>query len=161
MATDQTQYLATNKQSTQASLAALSLRLLLGIVVFAHGAQKLFGWFGGYGFDGTMQYFTETARLPWVVGFWVILLESVGALALIAGIATRFIAAFYVILASGIALTAHIQYGFFSNWFGNQKGEGYEYFLLWGGMSIALLFTGGGKYSIEAAFKTRNRLFFK
>ena len=142
-----------NKQITQSSLASLSLRLLLGIVVFPHGAQKLLGWFGGYGFTGTMQYLTQTVGLPWIIGLLVILLESVGALALIAGVGTRFIAASYVVLATGIAFTSHIQYGFFSNWFGNQKGEGYEYFLLWAGMAIALLFTGGGKYAVDSVLK--------
>lgn len=142
-----------NKQITQSALASLSLRLLLGIVVFPHGAQKLLGWFGGYGFTGTMQYFTQTVGLPWIIGLLVILLESVGALALMAGVGTRFIAASYVVLAAGIAFTSHIQYGFFSNWFGNQKGEGYEYFLLWAGMAIALLFTGGGKYAVDSLFK--------
>ena len=142
-----------NKQITQSAFSSLSLRLLLGIVVFPHGAQKLLGWFGGYGFTGTMQYFTKTVGLPWIIGLLVILMESVGALALIAGVGTRFIAASYVVLAAGIAFTSHIQYGFFSNWFGNQKGEGYEYFLLWAGMAIALLFTGGGKYAVDSLFK--------
>jgi putative oxidoreductase len=136
------------------SLAAITLRILLGLVVFPHGAQKLFGWFGGYGFTGTMQYFTGTVGLPWIIGFLVIMLESIGAIALIAGLGTRLIAATYIILAAGIAFTSHIQYGFFSNWFGNQKGEGYEYFLLWMGMSIALLLIGGGQYAVERSLKT-------
>lgn len=136
------------------SLAAITLRVLLGIVVFPHGAQKLLGWFGGYGFNGTMQYFTETVGLPWFIGFIVILLESVGALALIAGMGTRIIAGAYIILAAGIMLTSHLQFGFFSNWFGNQKGEGYEYFLLWIGMAIALMFIGGGQYAVERLVKT-------
>lgn len=142
-----------NTQIIRSSVASLFLRLLLGIVVFPHGAQKLLGWFGGYGFTGTMQYFTQTVGLPWIVGLVVILLESVGALALIAGIGTRFFAASYVVLAAGIAFTSHVQYGFFSNWFGNQKGEGYEYFLLWAGMAIALLFAGGGKYAVDSLLK--------
>lgn len=136
------------------SLAAITLRFLLGLVVFPHGAQKLFGWFGGYGFSGTMQYFTGTVGLPWLIGFLVIMLESIGAIALIAGIGTRAIAAAYIILASGIAFTSHVQYGFFSNWFGNQKGEGYEYFLLWIGMALALLMIGGGQYAVERIIKT-------
>lgn len=136
------------------SLAAITLRVLLGIVVFPHGAQKLLGWFGGYGFNGTMQYFTETVGLPWFIGFIVILLESVGALALIAGMGTRIIAGAYIILAAGIMFTSHLQFGFFSNWFGNQKGEGYEYFLLWIGMAIALMFIGGGQYAVERLVKT-------
>ncbi len=136
------------------SLAAITLRILLGLVVFPHGAQKLFGWFGGYGFSGTMQYFTGTVGLPWIIGFLVIILESIGAIALIAGLGTRALAAAYILLAGGIAFTSHLQYGFFSNWFGNQKGEGYEYFLLWIGMALALLMIGGGQYAVERIFKT-------
>ena len=136
------------------SLAAFTLRILLGLVVFPHGAQKLFGWFGGYGFNGTMQYFTGTVGLPWLIGFLVIILESIGAIALIAGLGTRAIAAAHVLLAAGIAFTSHVQYGFFSNWFGNQKGEGYEYFLLWIGMALALLMIGGGQYAVERIIRT-------
>ncbi|QNA43480.1 DoxX family protein [Lacibacter sediminis] len=136
------------------SLAAITLRILLGLVVFPHGAQKLFGWFGGYGFTGTMQYFTGTVGLPWIIGFLVIMLESIGAIALIAGLGTRAIAAAYIILAVGIVFTSHVQHGFFSNWFGNQKGEGFEYFLLWIGMALALLMIGGGQYAVERIIKT-------
>lgn len=125
---------------------------MLGLVVFPHGAQKLLGWFGGYGFSGTMGYFTDTVGLPWIIGFLVIILESLGAIALMTGLATRIMAACYLILAIGIVISSHLQHGFFMNWFGNQQGEGYEYFLLWMGMAISLIFTGGGKYSIDRFF---------
>ena len=125
------------------------LRVILGLVVFPHGAQKLLGWFGGYGFSGSMKYFTNTVELPWVVGFLVIILEFFGAIALIAGIATRIISVLYIAIAIGIMFTSSIQYGFFMNWFGNQGGEGYEYFLLWIGMAIGLVINGGGKYSVD------------
>lgn len=134
---------------TKNEWAPLVLRVLLGVVVFPHGAQKLFGWFGGYGFSGTMSFFTDGMGLPWLLGFLVIILESIGALALIAGFATRLVAIAYVVLALGIIFTSHIQNGFFMNWFGAQAGEGYEYFILWIGMAITLTITGGGKYSID------------
>lgn len=134
---------------TSESFAPLVIRIMLGIVVFPHGAQKLLGWFGGYGFSGTMGFFTDTVGLPWLIGFLVILLESIGAIALIAGIASRIIAVSYLLLALGIILSSHIQHGFFMNWFGNQAGEGYEYFLLWIGMAASLTITGAGKYSID------------
>ncbi len=136
---------------TTDSFAPLVLRLMLGIVIFPHGAQKLLGWFGGYGFSGTMNFFTEAIGLPWLMGFLVIILESIGSMALLAGIATRIIAASYLMLALGVIFTSHIQYGFFMNWFGNQQGEGYEYFLLWIGMAASLILTGGGRYSIDKA----------
>jgi putative oxidoreductase len=125
------------------------LRVLLGIVVFPHGAQKLMGWFGGYGFEGTMGFFTGTVGLPWIVGFLVIILESIGAIALMVGLATRIFAIGYTVLAIGIVLSTHIQHGFFMNWFGNQAGEGYEYFLLWIAISVSLIISGGGKFSID------------
>jgi putative oxidoreductase len=125
------------------------LRVTLGLVVFPHGAQKLLGWFGGYGFEGTMNYFTGTVGLPWIVGFFVILLEFFGALALIAGIGTRIIAGAYIILALGIILTSHLQFGFFIDWFGNQGGEGYEYFILWIAIAVAIFLNGAGKLSID------------
>ena len=129
---------------------------MLGLVVFAHGAQKLLGWFGGYGFSGTMNFFTETVGLPWIIGFLVIILESFGAIALILGIATRLIAFCYIFLALGIVFTSHIQNGFFMNWFGNQQGEGYEFFLLWIAMAISLILNGGGKYSIDKTIVSKN-----
>lgn len=134
---------------TNDSYLGLILRATLAIVVFPHGAQKLFGWFGGYGFSGTMGFFTETVGLPWIIGFLVIILESIGAIALLAGFATRIVAFTYILLALGITFTSHIENGFFMNWFGNQTGEGYEYFILWIGIAIALTITGGGKYSVD------------
>ncbi len=142
--------------NTTDSYAPLAIRLMLSIVIFPHGAQKLLGWFGGYGFSGTMTFFTDTMGLPWLIGFLVIVLESAGSIALIAGIATRIIASLYLILALGIVFRVHIHYGFFMNWFGNQQGEGFEYFLLWIGMAISLVLTGGGKYSMDKDFIEKN-----
>jgi putative oxidoreductase len=130
----------------------LILRVLLGLVIFPHGAQKLLGWFGGYGFSGTMHWFTETMGFPWLMAFLIVMLESLGALALIAGFGSRILAAFFTLLALGIMFSSHIQNGFFMNWFGNQEGEGIEYFLLWIGISLALVISGGGKYSIDRIY---------
>lgn len=135
---------------TDDSWASIVLRVWLAIVIFPHGAQKLFGWFGGYGFSGTMSFFTDTMGLAWIIGFGVIVLESVGSVVLLAGIAIRLWAVAYTTLALGIIFTSHIQHGFFMNWFGTQSGEGYEYFLLWIGMSSALVISGGGKFSLDA-----------
>jgi putative oxidoreductase len=134
---------------TEDSWTMVVLRVVLGLVIFPHGVQKLLGWFGGYGFTGTMNYFTETVGLPWIIGFLVIAIEFFGSVALVAGIGTRIIAASYIILAFGIMFTSHVQHGFFINWYGNQPGEGFEYFILWIGLSIALLLNGGGKYSAD------------
>ena len=138
---------------TNDSHIGLILRTTLSLVVFPHGAQKLFGWFGGYGFSCTMGFFTETVGLPWIIGFLVIILESIGAIALLAGFATRIVALSYVLLALGITFTSHVENGFFMNWAGNQAGEGYEFFILWIGIAIALTSMGGGKYSIDRNIK--------
>ena len=135
--------------NTTDSWAMIALRVVLGLVVLPHGAQKLMGWFGGYGFAGTMNYFTDTVGLPWLIGFIVIVLEFFGAIALIIGFATRIVAVLYIAVAAGIIFTSSIQHGFFMNWFGNQGGEGYEYFLLWIGMAVALVINGGGRYSVD------------
>ncbi|NOT76788.1 MAG: DoxX family protein [Cyclobacteriaceae bacterium] len=131
------------------SSALLLLRVVLALVIFPHGAQKLFGWYGGYGFTGTMQFFTETIGMPWLLGFLTILLETVGTLALLAGLGTRALGVAFTFLAAGIVFTTHLPNGFFMNWFGNQAGEGYEYFILWAGMTITLVITGGGRYSLD------------
>jgi putative oxidoreductase len=126
-------------------------RLTLGVILFPHGAQKMLGLFGGYGFTGTMGYFTNTVRLPWIVAFLVIIIEFVGSLSLIIGFATRPWSALIIILMLGIIFTSHIDNGFFMNWSGNQKGEGYEYHLLVIGLSLITLINGSGKYSADNA----------
>lgn len=125
------------------------LRVIIGLVMLPHGAQKLLGWFGGYGFAGTMQFFTETKGLPWIVGFLVIMLEFFGSILLLLGFGSRILAVSFIFQAVGITLTSHIQNGFFINWFGNQSGEGFEYFILLGGLGLALLFNGGGKFALD------------
>lgn len=123
------------------------LRVLLGIVFFAHGAQKMLGWFGGYGFSGTMGYFEKT--MPAFLAFLVIFTEFFGALGLITGLLTRLSA-----LAIGAemivaVLLVHLRNGIFMNWTGMQKGEGFEYHILVIAIAIALLIRGGGSYSID------------
>ncbi len=134
---------------TTNEISPLILRIMLGIVVFPHGAQKLFGWLGGPGFAQTMTYFVDYLGLPGPIGFLVIILESFGAVLLIFGLATRLLAVSYVILALGIIFSSHLEHGFFMNWLGNQSGEGYEYFLLWIGISLSLVLSGGGAFSLD------------
>ena len=124
-------------------------RVILGCVMFPHGVQKLFGWFGGFGFTNTMTYFTQTAGLPWIIAFLIIMGESLGSLGLIVGFFTRLSALGLIFIMVGAITTVHIPNGFFMNWFGNQAGEGFEYHLLVIGMSIPLLISGGGKYSVD------------
>ena len=124
-------------------------RVILGCVMFPHGAQKLFGWFGGFGFTNTMTYFTQTAGLPWIIAFLIIMGESLGSLGLIVGFFTRLSALGLIFIMVGAITTVHIPNGFFMNWVGKNAGEGFEYHLLVIGMSIPLLISGGGKYSVD------------
>jgi putative oxidoreductase len=136
--------------------AALVARLAVAVAIFPHGAQKLFGWFGGYGFKGTMGFLTTQAGLPYVIALLVILIETFASLFLLFGFATR-IAAFGILgLFIGIVYNNHLSNGFFMNWTGTQKGEGFEYFILLFGLLIVLLITGGGKASLDSLL-TRNK----
>ena len=135
--------------SANGDWVGLVLRLTIGLILFPHGAQKMLGWFGGYGFSGTMGFFTGTAGLPYIVGLAVILLEFGGSLLLVAGLGTRVIALGIIGLMIGIILTSHLPNGFFMNWYGSQPGEGYEYHLLVIGLAAALLIEGAGRYSMD------------
>jgi len=135
--------------STDNDISNLVLRLLLGIVFFPHGAQKVFGWFGGHGFSGTMEAFTVKMGIPSLFAFLAILAESGGSLALISGFLTR-VAAFGIACNMVVAIfMVHLPNGFFMNWFGKQKGEGFEYHLLVIAIAIALMIKGGGRWSID------------
>jgi putative oxidoreductase len=142
------------KTDTRNSLLTIQ-RAALGLVMFPHGAQKLFGWFGGYGFDGTMKFFTDTLHVPAPVALLVILGESIGALLLIAGLGTR-IAAFGIsAIMLGAVLMAHANVGFFMNWYGSQPGEGFEYHILALALSIPILIAGGGRYALDTWVRER------
>src|SRR5580700_9598291 len=110
--------------ATDDSTATAILRLVLGIVFFAHGAQKMLGWFGGYGFSGTMNFFTSAMHIPAPLAFLAIMAEFLGGLGLIVGFLAR-IAAFGIAVNMAVAIfMVHIHNGLFMNWYGNQKGEG-------------------------------------
>ena len=137
--------------ATRNDWTGLILRLTLGIVLFPHGAQKLLGWFGGFGFDGTMQFFTGSMGLPWIVGFLVILIESIGALLLVLGLGSRIMSLGILAVMTGILFTSHIQNGFFMNWFGKAAGEGFEFDLLCMGLAIAIMINGGGRLALDGS----------
>ena len=134
---------------TDESCAGLILRIGLGSVIVSHGAQKLLGWFGGFGFEGTMGFFTQKMGLPWLVAFLVIIGESLGSLGLIVGFLTRFTAASFIVIMLGAIAMVHWPQGFFMNWFGQQQGEGFEYHILVIAMSASLVLIGGGRWSLD------------
>lgn len=125
------------------------LRAGLALVLFPHGAQKLLGWWGGYGWSGTMGYLTGTIGLPAPLAALVILIESVGPLFLLLGLLTRPVALGIIAIMIGAIVNVHAANGFFMNWFGAQKGEGFEYHLLVIAMALVLLVSGGGAFSAD------------
>jgi putative oxidoreductase len=125
------------------------LRLALGIVVFPHGAQKLLGWFGGFGYSGTMGFLTGMLHIPMLLALLVIAAEFFGALGLIVGFLGR-IAAFGIAVNFTVAaLMVHRPNGFFMNWSGQQKGEGVEFFIIAIAIAIAVIVRGSGGWSID------------
>jgi putative oxidoreductase len=136
---------------THADWASLVLRLVLALVIFPHGAQKVLGWFGGYGYTGTMKYFTTQAGLPTLVAFTVLMAEFVGPIALVVGLGTRLAAVLIAAVMIGAVLKVHKGVGFFMNWTGQRQAgqEGYEFHLLVLAICAALLVTGGGAFSVD------------
>ncbi|MBE14754.1 MAG: hypothetical protein CL867_00740 [Cytophagaceae bacterium] len=125
-------------------------RLTLGLVIFPHGAQKLVGLFGGYGYSATIEMFTTQMGLPSLVAFSVIMIEFFGSISLILGLFSRFWTLSLAAMFTGIIITTQIEHGFFMNWYGNQAGEGYEYSLLVIGLALSVLLNGSGKWSIDS-----------
>ena len=133
--------------ATDNSTLLTVLRVTLGLVILPHGLQKTLGWFGGYGFTGTMGGFTSMG-IPAFLAFLVIVAESAGAVALITGFSTR-IAAFGIGATMAVASLMHKSNGFFMNWSGQQKGEGFEYHILAIGIAVALMIGGAGRFSVD------------
>jgi putative oxidoreductase len=139
---------------TNDSIALFIVRLALGIVMFPHGAQKMLGWFGGGGFSGTMQGMTQMG-LPAVIVFLVILFEFFGSLLLITGCLGRLGAFGILCVMLGAVFTVHLANGFFMNWMGNQKGEGFEYHILAIAMALAVIIAGSGAFSVDRSLSDR------
>jgi putative oxidoreductase len=141
--------------STPSSRTVSLLRVVLGTVMFAHGAQKLLGWFGGYGFDGTVGFFTQSLGIPAPVATLVVIAEFFGGLGLISGFLTRLSAAGIAAVMVGAIHFAHFGNGFFMNWTGQQAGEGYEYHLVVIALALALVVKGGGWASMDGVIGRR------
>lgn len=132
---------------TDDHLALFIVRITVALVILPHGAQKLLGLFGGYGFSGTMSSFTAMG-IPAILAFLVIFTESIGALLILFGFATRLWALMLTTLML-VAINVHHANGFFMNWGGTNAGEGFEYHLLVIGICIALIIKGAGRWSAD------------
>ena len=142
---------------TNGGLGAFVARLALGLVMFPHGAQKMLGWFGGHGFTGTMGFFTGMMHIPPFFALLAILAEFAGSLGLIVGLFSR-VAAFGIASTMLVAiLTVHVANGFFMNWMGDQKGEGFEYHLLAIGLALVVMIQGSGAISLDEVIAERSR----
>jgi putative oxidoreductase len=135
---------------TSNDVSLTTLRVVLGVVFFAHGAQKMLGWFGGFGFHGSMGFFTHIG-IPAPIAYLIICIEFFGGLGLIVGLLTRIAALGIAGDMIGAVFMVHLQNGFFMNWTGTQKGEGIEYHLLALAMAAALLLRGAGAFSLDRA----------
>lgn len=136
--------------STSNDVSFTILRLVLGVVFFAHGAQKMLGWFGGFGFHATMGFFSHMG-MPAPIAFLVICIEFFGGLGLIVGLLTRIPALGIAGEMIGAIFMVHLPNGFFMNWAGTQKGEGFEYHLLVIAIAATLLLRGAGAFSVDRA----------
>jgi len=134
---------------TNDGFAPLIARLTLGLVMFPHGAQKALGWFGGYGFSGTMNFFTGQLHIPALFAFLAIAAEFAGSIGLITGLLGRVSAFGMAVNMLVAALMVHASNRFFMNWAGNQKGEGFEYHLLAIGLALVVILSGAGKWSVD------------
>ena len=131
--------------------AVTILRLMFGIVFFAHGAQKALGWFGGYGFSGTMGFFTHQMGVPAPFAALAIAAEFLGSLGLLVGLLSR-VAAFGIACNMVVAVCMiHRHFGFFANWTGQQKGEGFEFHILAVAIALVIMIKGSGALSIDRA----------
>ena len=127
------------------------LRLVVGIVFFAHGAQKMLGWFGGFGFKGTMGFFTQQMHIPAIFAVLAILAEFLGGIGLILGLLGRIAALGIAVNMCVAILLVHLPNGLFMNWYGNQKGEGFEYHLLVIAIALVIMAKGSGALSVDRA----------
>ena len=119
------------------------VRVTAGLLLVPHGAQKLFGWFGGYGIEATGQFFAAKLGLPASLALTAGIIEFFGGLLLAAGIATRPVAALVFGVMAVAVVQVHLPAGFF--W----TSGGYEYPLLWGIIALSFVIRGGGRYSVD------------
>jgi putative oxidoreductase len=124
-------------------------RIVLGIIFFGHGAQKMLGWYDGPGLSSSMRTFTEHLHLPSTLAFLVIAGEFFSGVGLIVGLFSR-IAAFVIVLTMvGAIATVHFRFGLFLNWFGSQEGHGIEYHLLAIALALVVVVKGAGAFSLD------------
>ena len=141
--------------STHHDYGLLVIRLALAAVLLAHGLQKAFGLFGGYGFAATVGFFTNTLGVPAPLAVLVILAETAGAVDLAAGLLGRVAALGGAAVMAGAVAMVHYRFGFFMNWSGTQGGEGFDLHLLAFAIALAVMICGSGALSLDRLLQRR------
>lgn len=138
-----------NLTGTHADWVVGVARIVLGIIFFAHGAQKMLGWYGGPGLASSMRTFTEHLHLPSALAFLVIAGELLSGVGLVVGLFSRIAALVIALTMVGAIATVHFRFGLFLNWFGTQEGHGIEYHLLTIALALVIVVQGGGALSLD------------
>lgn len=133
--------------NSQQDYMILFLRLIIGIIMFPHGAQKLFGWFGGGGLKDTIQHMSS-AGVPRFVSLLIIFGQSLGSIAIIIGFCTRLVAVCLFIIMAG-AMIINMPNGWMMNWTGKKNGEGIEYFILFLAIDLYIIISGSGPLGFD------------
>ena len=140
---------------TEGDWVTTIIRIVLGIVFFAHGAQMALGWFGGAGLLKTIRTFQENLRIPLPLALLSVAAEFLGGLGLIVGLLSR-IAAFGIAVVMSVALlVVHRKFGFFMNWFGEKQGHGIEYHILVLTLAMVVIIKGAGAFSLDKVLYQR------
>src|SRR5208282_223925 len=135
--------------ATDSSWVPTLARIILGVIFFAHGSQKVFGWFGGPGLRQTLRTMAEHVGLPSVLALAAVVAEFVGGAALIGGFLGRISALGIAVNMLAAIFMVHGKYGLFMNWFGDRKGHGIEYHLLAIALAIVIIAEGSGAFSLD------------
>ena len=140
---------------TDDHLTPFFVRLALAVVIWPHGAQKVLGWFHGAGPAKTIEFFDMAWGIPSFVTVLVMLAEFVGPVLLLAGVLGRFAALAIGLVMVGAVAFVTGRWGFFMNWYGQPRGEGFEFHILVLGMVAALLVGGSGRWSVDRVLTRR------
>jgi putative oxidoreductase len=125
------------------------VRIVLGVVFFAHGAQKALGWFGGAGLENTLRVFREQLHIPTPLTLLSVAAEFLGGLGLMVGLLSRIAALGIAVVMLVALITVHGKFGFFMNWYGEKKGHGIEYHVLVLALALAVVIKGAGAFSLD------------
>jgi putative oxidoreductase len=138
-----------NLFSTDPDWTLTVIRVVLGAVFFAHGAQKVLGWFGGAGFKETLRTMHEFLHLPVPLALLAMSSEFLGGVGLMFGLLSRVAAIGICVTMLSAIVMVHGRNGLFMDWLGDRKGHGIEYHLLAIAMAIAIVVRGAGAASLD------------